>query len=166
MQEIWKDIEGYNGYQVSDLGRIKSLSRLVNTGCSGKRFVKGRVLKPWVNANGYLTVCLNRKTKTIHVLVSIAFLGHKPCGHGIVTDHINNVKTNNSVSNLQLITSRENSSKDRKRGASRYVGVHWFKRDSKWRASIHINGERKNLGVFASEIEAHQSYQKELSTLL
>ena len=53
----------------------------------------------------------------------MAFFGHVPGGYKIVVDHIDNNRLNNHVSNLQLITQRENSSKDRKNGTSQYTGV-------------------------------------------
>ena len=47
----------------------------------------------------------------------MAFLNHKPNGNKLVVDHINNVKTDNRLSNLQIITQRKNTSKDRTGGS-------------------------------------------------
>ena len=171
MKEIWKDIEGWEGYyQVSNLGRVKSLHRIVAHPISDKR-IKERILKPSPDGSGYLMVNLNRdgrkKPMKIHKLVSIAFLSHVANGHKIVIDHINNNKRDNRLENLQLISTRENTSKDRFRGkySSKYIGVSWNKTLKKWGAFIGINGKVKNLGVFNSEFEAHQAYKKALNLI-
>jgi hypothetical protein len=157
MEEIWKDIPGYEGlYQVSNMGRVKSV-----------RY--NRFLKAGVCSGGYLGVCLyvnsTKKTLKIHKLVSMTFLNHKPDGYKIVVDHIDNDKTNNRIDNLQLITPRENASKDRRGYSSKYVGVSWDKSRNKWISAIHIGGKNNHLGRFESEYEAHLAYQKALSDL-
>jgi len=156
MEEIFKDIPSYEGlYQVSNLGNVKSLN-----------FRKEIILKPYVNIYGYYTVrlkkCSKGKTFTIHQLVAITFLNHKPNGHKIIVDHISNIKTDNSLENLQLITNRENTSKDKKNGSSKYIGVYFHKGNKKWVATIRVNGELKRLGAFTSEEEASEYYQNAL----
>jgi hypothetical protein len=64
---------------------------------------------------------------------------------------------------LQLITNRENSSKDKKNGTSQYTGVSWNKSRNKWRVYININNKNKYLGLFTDEYEAHLVYQKALN---
>jgi len=96
----------------------------------------------------------------IHQLVAIAFLNHIPCGHELVVDHIDNDPTNNNIENLQIVTNRQNCSKDRK-GKSIYTGVHWNKKY--WVASITINKKRFHLGSFDCEIKASKVYKKALS---
>lgn len=99
MEEIWKDIKGYEGlYQVSNLGRVKSLFRY------------SKILKNKIGNNGYCTVCLygNKKPcfKLVHRLVAEAFIPNpdgKPC-----VDHINTVRDDNRVENLRWCTTREN----------------------------------------------------------
>ena len=169
MKETWKDIPGYEGlYQVSDLGRVRSLDRDVKDSRWGRQRRKGRVLKPGQNEKGYLLVVLSKngktKSKKIHQLVAIAFMNHNPSGHKIVVDHIDNDNQNNKLSNLQLITSRENSSKD-KSGSSQYTGVSWEKQTKKWRAVIYLDGKSKKLGRFQSEYDAHLAYQNELEKI-
>ena len=80
MEENWKDIEGYEGYyQVSDLGRVRSLDRVV-IAINGKRFpFKGKILKPHEDRNGYLRVELHKENKKykkeyVHRLVALAFV--------------------------------------------------------------------------------------------
>jgi hypothetical protein len=165
--EIWKDIPGYEGiYQVSDMGNVKSLSREVLRNGKYPIIIKEKILKPPANSHGYLVVilCNNglKKTMKVHTLVAMAFFNHKPNGtHKIVVDHINNNKLDNRLVNLQLISQRENSSKDKKGGTSKYVGVR-SSAINKWRAEIYINGKLKHLGYFTDEYEAHLAYQKAL----
>ena len=169
MVEIYKDIPNYEGYQVSNLGNVKSLDRVIKHKDSYSRSIKGRVLKAGLSSVGYLgvTLCKNgkKKTKQIHQLVAIAFLNHTPNGYKLIVDHKNAIKTDNKLSNLQLISHRLNLSKDKKNKTSKYTGVSWIKGDNKWICSITINGRKKHLGLFKTEIEAHERYQLELSKL-
>lgn len=98
--EIWKDIEGYERlYQVSDLGRVRSLDR---EDAQGRR-IKGTVLAGSLNGKGYLKVSLCRdgdvEGKLIHRLVAEAFLDN-PDNFPQV-NHKDENKTNNVVSNLE-----------------------------------------------------------------
>lgn len=161
MKEVWKNINGYDGaYQISNSGKVKSF----------KRNKKGAILKSANDGRGYLTVGLSKKgvqeTCRIHVLVAIYFLNHKQNGkQDIVVDHIDNDKLNNNLSNLQLITNRKNTSKDRKGGNSKYVGVFYYKYTKRWMAHITINNKKKHIGYFSSELEAHEAYQSELKKI-
>lgn len=159
--EVWKDIPEYEGlYQVSNLGNVRSL----NYNKTGK----ANILKTPVNPRGYARVNLSlykkQKVSKVHSLVARAFLKHKPCGMKIVVDHIDNNPLNNNLYNLQLITQRENCSKDKK-GTSKYTGVSWSKSHNRWVAHIRINGVQKNLGLFTDEKEAAQVYQNELNKI-
>ena len=100
-----------------------------------------------------------------HVLVAMAFLGHVRNGHVIVVDHINNNISDNRLENLQLITQRQNSSKDKNGYSSKYVGVYLKKKSGKWIAQIIINKKHNYLGIFNTEIEAHKAYEKALSRI-
>jgi hypothetical protein len=166
--EIWKDIPGYEGiYQVSDMGNVKSLSREMLFKGKYPITTKEKILKPGLSGNNYLkvTLCNNGLKKHIksHMLVAMTFLNHKPDGtHKICVDHINNIKTDNRLVNLQLITNRENTSKDKKDGTSKYVGVCWKKSKNKFEAQININNKYKYLGLFTDEYEAHLAYEKAL----
>ena len=169
MKEVYKDIVGYEGhYQVSNLGNVKSLRRNSKYRNS-YRTIKEKILKYNIGTSGYYSVCLYKDNKyeriAIHQLVAIAFLNHKPNGFKLVVDHLNNIKTDNRLSNLQIVTNRENSSKDKEGYSSKYIGVDWNKNHKRWRARIYINGKRKYLGQFKTEEEANLAYQKELKTL-
>ena len=168
-QEIWKDIPNYEGlYQVSNFGNVKSLERYVK-GKVKNRLQKENILSERLvgdigNQYYAVTLCNNKDRKQIKVsvLVAMAFLNHIPNGYvGFIVDHINNNPLNNNVNNLQVITKRENSSKDRK-GISKYTGVTFNKKSNKWRSQIWIDGKNKTLGSFDDELEAYRAYQKEL----
>ena len=156
-REEFRSISGYEGlYEVSNFGNVKSLTN-------------DKILKPCLGSRGYYKVTLSKdgKTKTIriHILVATAFLDHVPDGYKIVVDHIDNNRLNNNLTNLQLISQRNNSSKDKKNGTSKYTGVTWYNASNKWLAQIAINSKKKNLGLFETEDEAHETYQKALKML-
>lgn len=169
--EIFEDIPEYEGsYQVSTFGRVKSLSRKAWSGhnnCYG--ILKDRMLKVSISNGGYfkVTLYINNKKKLFKVasLVAVTFLDHKPDGTNRITiDHKNNIRTHNWLWNLQLISIRENSSKDKK-GTSKYTGVSWSKRSMKWVSHIKINGKSKHLGLFNNEKEASDAYQEALKAI-
>ena len=81
----------------------------------------------------------------------------------LIVDHINNDKLDNTVENLQYITQRLNSSKDKKNTSSIYTGVSWNKEKKKWKSCIRINGKSKHLGYFTDELEASNTYQKAIN---
>lgn len=112
--EIWKDIDGYEGYyQISNFGNIKSLKRKVNTRGNGFRQLNEKVIRPLMTSSGYLNVIASREQKRqtfiIHHLVAQYFLGNKP--EKCVIDHIDGNKLNNHVSNLKYVSPAENSRK-------------------------------------------------------
>jgi len=169
--EIWKSIKGYEGiYEVSDLGNVKSLPRIITTNRNRSFVSKEKILKYSKAYAGRLQVVLRKdnisKTFPIHKLVAIAFLNHTPCGYGEIVDHIDNDYTNNKTNNLQLITQRENASKDRNGYSSKYVGVDWNKTRKLWRSRIWINGKHFQLGHYEKELEAHNAYENKLKEVL
>lgn len=106
-EEIWKDIKGYEGlYRASNLGRVKSLERIDARG----RKRKQKILKPQMLNNGYYQVLLSknsiRKFYYVHRLVYEAF--NDPIPENMQVNHINEIKTDNRLSNLNLMTCKEN----------------------------------------------------------
>lgn len=170
MEEIWKDIPDYEGYyQVSNLGRVRSLDRVVEHHKTGLVNLKGVLLKHGLNRYGYpfVNLCVNgnRKTIRVHQLVAMAFMGHEPCGQKLVIDHIDDNPQNNRVDNLQIVTQRFNVFKTQGKYSSKYKGVCWHKNTNKWCSKICINGKSKYLGYFTSEEEAHEAYLKAVKEL-
>jgi hypothetical protein len=113
MKEVWKDIAGYEGlYQVSNLGRVKSLDRFVPHSTQGKHFCRGHLMVLHQNNAGYLTVNLckgNRyKSHDIHRLVAIAFIPVTNIG-SMEVNHKDENKQNNSVNNLEWVTRTYNN---------------------------------------------------------
>lgn len=111
-QEIWKDVVGYEGlYQVSNLGRVKSLLRYVQNGRVVRR-VNERIMTPVKANNGYFRVYLKREGKgvnrSIHRLVAEAFLSN-PNNHPQV-NHKDENKGNNTLQNLEWCNSAYNAS--------------------------------------------------------
>ena len=103
MVEIWKDIKGYEGlYQVSNIGRVRSLKRN-NT--------DGKILKQCINKDGYLRVDLSKNniksTKRVHRLVAETFIDNAK--NLPVINHKDENKTNNKVTNLEFCTHQYNS---------------------------------------------------------
>jgi len=98
--EIWKDVIDYEGiYEVSNLGRVKSL------------LSNGKILKNSCGAGGYCRLGLYKNskvtTKYVHHVVYYSFSGVAPIGKEI--NHIDGDKTNNKLSNLELVTPSENT---------------------------------------------------------
>lgn len=105
--EQWKEIIGYETmYEVSNLGNVRSIERVTNNG--KKR--KGKILKPSMTTNGYLTARLCKDGKSvahsIHRLVAIHFVSN-PDGKPYV-NHKDGVKINNLSENLEWSTPSEN----------------------------------------------------------
>jgi hypothetical protein len=157
--EEFKDIPEYEGlYQVSDLGRVKSLN-YNHTGKEG-------LLKQCFNGNKYLTVNLHKKgsqkNKRVHQLVAIVFLNHKLCGQELVVNHKKFIRSDNRVENLEIVTNRENTNQKHMESTSKFTGVYWNKSNKKWRATIEIKGVTTHLGYFNDELEASQYYENAL----
>ena len=111
MQEIWKDIVGYEGlYQVSNIGRVKSIKR-------------DKILKEQLNERGYLRVSLSKngkhKTWRVHRLVMITFIGYVEGKDQV--NHIDGDKTNNRLDNLEYVTPKENTNRAWKKGIAKYT---------------------------------------------
>lgn len=120
MEEVWKPIKGYEGlYEVSNLGNIRSLDKVVMCVRNGKELGvlhKGKVLKPSKRQHGYLGVMLygrgghktrGFKTFSIHRLVAEAFIPNPDRLPEV--NHIDEDKTNNAVTNLEWMSHVDNT---------------------------------------------------------
>lgn len=143
MSEIWKDIQGYEGfYQVSNFGNVRSLK--------WNHSNQIRLLTPFEN-DGYKRVGIRKnnvlKNYLIHVLVAKAFIPNpknKPC-----VNHMDGNKTNNNVSNLEWVTYSENTIHAKNHNLIK-------KMPSKWGAHTiyQLSLERKIINVYPSQREA------------
>jgi hypothetical protein len=147
--EFWISVLGYeNIYEVSNFGRVRNISKFNN-----------RILKPTKSKDGYLYHELSfnyvRHYKKIHRIVAESFLGKHEFK---CVNHIDGNKLNNSILNLEWISTRENcvhrSLMFKK--SSKYPNVTWDKEHSKWRAQVYINGKQKYIGIFEDEEQAYQ----------
>lgn len=114
MKEVWKPIEGYEGYfEISNFGRVKSVERYVKQGNS-VRHVKEGFKKLHIGAYGYpsVTLCKEGKSKDvpIHRLLAKAFIPN-PEGKTAI-DHINTIRTDYRLENLRWVTPKENSNNE------------------------------------------------------
>lgn len=102
-----------------------------------------------------------RRRKTTGKLVRMHRIINRTPDH-LHTDHINRNKLDNRKDNLRSCTKTQNQQNrdPYKNTSSKYKGVHWDKPRAKWQAQIRINGKRKYLGRFVSEIEAAKAYDK------
>lgn len=165
--EIWLPVVGYEGlYCVSNIGRIKSIERMSKHRHGCLYVVEERIRKPCHKKDGYLSVDLykdgNGKVFLVHRLVAMAFIDN-PHNKSFV-NHLNKNKHDNSVPNLEWATIRENEShKNLGVCTSKYIGVSWNARMSKWRSYITINKKQNHLGYYNDEIAAASAYINALS---
>lgn len=130
--ERWLPVVGYeNLYEVSDLGRVRSVDRIVcqanRWGSLSNRHLRGKVLSPAKNSHGYLVVALGNRgqtTMSVHILVLSAFIGPRP--RGKEGAHGDGNPSNNRLSNLRYASPVENSAD------SRLHGTHLFGERAPW----------------------------------
>lgn len=156
----WRDVVGFEGlYEVNSEGQIKSLDKLSPHWKGGIRNIKGKILTGTLDKDGYKVVSLSlngvKKIHKIHRLVAECFI-ENPSNKETV-NHINGIKADNLVSNLEWNTHRENSihrslfsSK-----TSKYSNIHFCKTANKWIAQIQSGKSKKMIGAFDSEDVAY-----------
>lgn len=148
MEEIWKSVVGYEGkYSVSNLGNIFSLKAK-------------RLMKKNVNNRGYERVTIGRKQMSVHRLVCIAFLGE--IKDKKIVNHINGIKTDNRLENLEWVTCRENTIHYLSSFPLREIKLKTCIRYEKW---MTINGKNRCIGRFKTPEEAMKAYDEKLKTI-
>ena len=112
-QEVWKEVADNPNYEVSNLGRVRSLDMEV---WNGKTYYTrdGRILSAGLGGNGYYTVSLQGESQKVSILVAKAFC--PGWEEGMVVNHINGVKTDDYSNNLEWVTYEENNNHALKTG--------------------------------------------------
>jgi len=162
--ENWQEIKRFKGYQVSNLGNVKSLN-FRNTG-------KPKLLKPTINQAGYRTVVLQGRRYKVSRLVASVFLGLNLNDRKTFVDHIsgNTVgvsgKLDDSVANLRLVSPRENITNytSNKRELPHHIRKLRGKYQIAFQYGGHSNGCRIYLGSYLSlekAVEVRDNYLKE-----
>jgi hypothetical protein len=151
--EVWKDVVGYEGlYEVSSIGRLRSLN-----------YPKAKIIKHGLRS-GYPSAMLYKESKYknifIHIIEAIAFIDPNYLKKGLVVNHKDFNRQNNLLSNLEVVTMRENNNKKHLPSTSKYTGVYLNK--GKWNSVISVNRKRIYLGYFNTEIEASRYYEAAL----
>lgn len=113
MEEIWKDIPNYSGYQVSNLGRVRTHNKTTYTEKHGKRVWKDRILKYKSKSYtpGYrVDLWKEGKPKTFLVarLVAFTFYNQNINDKKLTVDHLDGNRLNNNLDNLELVSLKEN----------------------------------------------------------
>lgn len=151
-----KTIKDFSNYSITPEGKVYNRH--------------GREIVSHNNGKGYYQVLLindagEKKKCYVHVLVAKAYLPNfenKP-----EVNHMDNVKSNNNLSNLEWVWPAENRAhaKQFRACSSKYIGVSWSKERGKWHARIKIGNFYKHVGYFIEEEEARDAYLAEAKQL-
>lgn len=157
-EEIWLDMTdiGYPRYQISSFGRLKG--------------IKGEVLHPHTDKNGYVYCCLYikegkksvRKWVKIHRLVCEAFYG-KPVGDKTITDHIDRCRVNNYYKNLRWVDRNESAKNTDRSKKPRYGGktglpiILYDRKDNPYMRFENVKEAVEFFGVSEAQIRANLS---------
>lgn len=170
--EIWRDVAGYNGaYQVSSMGLVRSVDRILNLDNGRQRHLIGHIIQPHDNGLGYMQINLidtdhKLHAMLVHKLVLDTFMPLSADESQTLSDvdHINNDRADNRLSNLRRCSHADNLRKEHRMNQIRHACI-----------AINANGEivlkaksmtamAELLGVSQSAISAHISSGKPLAT--
>jgi hypothetical protein len=155
--EKWSHIQGFD-YEVSNLGRVRSLSRMVHDTTGRARFWPSKVLRPGISKQlGYQIVILRKDkkgfTKYVHLLVAAAFLPPKPAGMEI--NHKDGVKSNPHFKNLEWNTHSQNMQHSVDIGLRKVFSINWPRTKNK--KVLNPNGTLQTLQAQNSQERARSA---------
>ncbi len=168
MNERWIDIPGFDGYQVSDYGRVRSFRSM---GRSRKLLPEPR-LKALVKSSGNRITLVIRKMSDnkpyafkVHRLVWELHVG--PIPENMKIDHIDGNSTNNHISNLRICTQQQNMhNRISKSKYTKFKGVNLDRRmkegTRRWNCAFKIGDKRYFVGAYFTEVEAARAYNEEI----
>jgi hypothetical protein len=148
MEEVYKTIDDYDNYEVSNMGNVRNKKT-------------GLVLKLNTEKWGYKTVSLckskNKKTFKVHRIVALTFIPN--CDNKPFIDHIDRNKQNNIITNLRWVTCSENAMNTTisKNNKTTKTGVYYHKGRNRWNTSIMVNGVSIFGGSFKTFEEAKEN---------
>jgi len=164
MNEIWKPINGFPNYEISNLGSVKS-----------KAHLKEKILKPFKNSKGYLYVSLPKKRTSVHKLVAETFIETKPSSDCTEINHINFNRTDNRAENLEWISHKDNIrysmfkgnlSVKKPNNKTGHKNISWVNKLKKYRVVIGFDRKRYNIGYFKDINEALKARDKAKEKIL
>lgn len=164
--EIWVDINGYEGlYQVSDKGNVRSVDRYVSSKNNSVRLQHGKILKQYIDEDGYCRVGLHKDGKEytvgVHRLVAESFI---PNSNNLpLVDHINGTRNDNNVGNLRWFTVHLNNSTDTARERKSAAA---FKREDNKKQIIQYAIDGGLIGIYNSTMEAERNTNVDHSTII
>lgn len=126
--------------------KTKSLKKIVGRAAGGK------------DANGYMRTQLNRKPLYMHHVVWCMENNEWPPSTKYQIDHINGNRSDNRISNLRLVSQRDNLLNTFVHRGGRLPGCSFNIGNKKWLSQILIKGKRVHIGYFKTEKEAHEKY--------
>lgn len=137
--EVWKDIIGYEGiYQISNIGRVRSMDREQNNKNGRTVRYKGKILKQTPNSRGYMRVPLkstqDARQAFVHRLVAIHFVPNDAPNEFTIVNHLDSNFLNNNADNLEWTTLRGNSQHALLKGRT--------KRTEEWLNNLHRSQEK------------------------
>jgi hypothetical protein len=149
-EEIWKNLEKFEGYQVSNLGNIRSVDRYRKGKNNTLAKIKGRSLTIRKNKRGYLECRIKNIDKVIHRLVAQTFILNPKFKPQV--NHINGIKTDNRSENLEWCTNSENQ-------------IHAYKTGLQLIPFGEKNSNTKLFNIQVSEIKKSYNLGKEIKDI-